>query len=454
MSPTAATSEIVIAARQHQRELIEYFRAGGRHGCCVWARRTGKDYAATFIESEKLFAERCLVWHCFPEFSQARKALWDNITASGERLMDVMFPPDTVESSNDSQMKKVFRNGSVWQAVGADSYDSLIGSNVRHVTYSEFATQNPAARDIIRPILANNGGSELIISTPRGLNHFHDLWQLANKTAGWFATMKTALEAGTMTAEELEIERAEMPDELFRQEYECSFTAANTGSILGRYIEVAEREGRIGDFPHNHDYPVILSSDIGYRDTAAWWFWQALPDGLTLVDYREGFGMDAEEWVDELRKIGDENGYEYETIWLPHDARTKTFATRHPAVETFRHSGIAVIRVVPMAKKADYINAARIVLKTCRLNSGYCVKGLAALRDWHYIYDEERKMRSAEPDHTWSSHASTSFCYGAQMLMPYRRKDKVTERKIAVPAHYAFSLNDLFEDNERENYRW
>lgn len=446
--------EIEIAARPHQVDLVNYFRDGGKHGFACWHRRSGKDYAASFIESQIAFRETCLVWHCFPEFAHARRAIWDNITRAGERLIDVMFPPSLIEKKSDQEMKITMKNGSIWQAVGADKYDSLIGSNPKHVTFSEYAVQNPMARDIIRPILAENGGSELIITTPRGYNHAWDTWSIAERSEHWFSSLKTVDDTRLLTPKALATERDEMPDELFRQEYYCDWSAANVGSIYGRYLEVAEKEGRIGNFPHDPDLPVIISSDIGYRDTAAWWFWQAQPEGLTLVNYDEWAGNDAEESVDRLGVIGRENGYRYDTIWLPHDAKAKTFATRHPAVDVFRQSGLAVTRLVPLSKKADYINAGRVVLKTCRFHAVPCARGLAALRDWHYLYNPERKMRSAEPDHTWSSHAAESFSYGCQVLLPFRPTAPVTPSVIARPISYSFNLEDMYAERDAANHKW
>ena len=57
-----------------------------------------------------------------------------------------------------------------------------------------------------------------------------------------------------------------MPDELFRQEYLCDFSAANVGAIFGKYIEQAEKEGRIVEsLPFDPVSDVVISSDIGYE---------------------------------------------------------------------------------------------------------------------------------------------------------------------------------------------
>jgi phage terminase large subunit len=65
------------------------------------------------------------------------------------------------------------------------------------------------------------------------------------------------------------------------------------GAILARQVDRAEREGRINDdVAYDAEGPGIeISSDLGYRDTAAWWFWQRRAGGAVLLDYMEDSGF-------------------------------------------------------------------------------------------------------------------------------------------------------------------
>jgi len=60
--------------------------------------------------------------------------------------------------------------------------------------------------------------------------------------------------------------------------------------------------------------PLEISSDIGFRDTAAWWFWQPKRDGFALVKYDSDSGLDAGDWIDRLtgqvKKLGVKLGRE------------------------------------------------------------------------------------------------------------------------------------------------
>ena len=399
-------------ARPYQRELIEWFvKDGGKHGAAVWHRRAGKDRTATFIESVLALQRVGLYWHALPEFRHARRVIWDNITGDGQRLIDISFPDSIIAKRSDQEMKIELKNGSIWQVVGADNFNSLVGSNPVHVTLSEFAIMNPSAREFLRPILAENNGSELEIYTPRGYNHGFDLYEHAKHSDLWYCSLLTVDDTGVISRSTLEEERRTMPDELFRQEYYCDFSAANVGAILGSALEAAEKENRVHDFPVCKDLPTYLSSDIGFRDTASWWFWQPTAGGFELVDYDEDTGMDAGDWIQRLN----EKGYNLQQIFLPHDAKTKSFATKHSAEEQFSRA-FRNVRIVPQSRKLDRINAARVVIKKCRFHRTNTAKGLAGLRAWSFKWDDVRKAFSKEPNHDWASHPGDGYSYGAQMM--------------------------------------
>ena len=323
--------EIVLKARPYQKKLIYHFREGGKKAMCIWHRKAGKDRVATFLESELAIKRVGLYWHALPKYEDARKVIWDAITMDGERLIDANFPAPMVKRRLDHEMKLELVNGSIWQPVGADNFDSLVGAFPVHVTYSEFPIMSPMARDYLRPALAMNNGTELIIGTPRGYNHAHDLWLHAKQSPEWYTDTQTWKETGVFSDAAIAEERATMPEELFRQEYECDWSAANVGSILGRYVEAAEKAGRIGACEYDpNGAPLEISSDIGRRHISAWWFWQPQIGGFHLVDYDEEAGLDAEEWIERLQaKIGTRK---LARIWLPHDAKAKTFAAQHSAV--------------------------------------------------------------------------------------------------------------------------
>ena len=154
--------------------------------------------------------------------------------------------------------------------------------------------------------------------------------------------------------------------------------------------------------------------------------------------------MDAEEWIERLTERL--QGKKLARLWLPHDARAKTFAARNSPVEQFiSRFGTDVVRISPLTKKEHSINAGQVVMRRSRFNKTRCAQGLSALRAWQYAYDQERKQYSRAPVDDWAADAADAFCEGAKVM-----QERVIEAKAKqpVPLHvsnpYGETLNDLW----------
>jgi hypothetical protein len=435
-------------ARPYQARAMLAFDAGYKRGVYVWARRSGKD--VTFMHQIAKMAHRRIgtYFHMLPTFTQAKRNVWDAIDDQERRVLDHVFPPILRKSTNETDLKLQLKCGSVYQLIGADSYNLVVGANPIGLVMSEYALIDPRAWQIFRPILQQNGGWAAFIGTPRGYNHFHEQLEIAKREPDWDYSVIDAIEAGYMSQEDIDREvRTGMPEELARQEYLVDFSAANVGAILGSRIERAEKEGRISDAVE-HDPnagEVIVTSDIGYRDAAAWWWWQAVPGGYNLLNYDEDTGLEAGDWIERLRA----HAFPIGRVLLPKDAKAKTMATRHSVLEQFLEAGLKC-SIVPQVRIVDRINAARSVVPRCSFARSRCAKGLQMLRDWAFKYDEERKSFSREPDHNYASHGGDAFSYGATMVAEFAAtaKEANRHRDIGQPANYAFNLDQLWQDRE------
>ena len=64
-----------------------------------------------------------------PKYNQARKAIWDAVNPhTGKKRIDEAFPHELRKAINNQEMKITFLNDSVFQVVGSDNPDSLVGS--------------------------------------------------------------------------------------------------------------------------------------------------------------------------------------------------------------------------------------------------------------------------------------------------------------------------------------
>ena len=433
--------------RDYQLPAWKYLERGGRHAELIWHRRSGKDDLSLHRTAVAAFERKASYWHMLPEYAQARKAIWDMINPhTGKRRIDEAFPRELRANTREQDMQIVFKNGSTWQVVGSDSYDKLVGSSPAGIVYSEWALANPNARAYLRPILAENNGWQIFISTPRGRNHAYTTYRAAERIEGAFAQILDATETGVFSEATLKAELQACIDDFgedygrakFEQEYLCSFEAANLGAILARALGIAEKDGRISPEVGFDDcgQPIQISADIGRRDSATWWFWQANIGGYSVIDYDGGWGIDADEWCyrlkERINKYCWPNGKSaLGTIWLPHDARAKTFAAKRSAVEIFcDHFGADHVAITPNSKISDRVNAARVLLPRIAFNSENCEKGLDGLRAWSYEYNEENKIFSSDPKHDWASHDGDGFSYGCLIMQLAAPPDKSKGKPI------------------------
>jgi phage terminase large subunit len=417
--------------RRYQRRLWSYLEKGGKRAVAVWHRRAGKDEVCLHWAACAAIQRVGNYWHMLPEASQARKAVWDAINPhTGRRRIDEAFPPSIRMGQRDDDMRIKLVNGSVWQVVGSDNFNSLVGSPPTGLVFSEYSLTNPAAWDYLRPILAENGGWCVFMMTPRGRNHAWKLYEIARSRPDWFAQLLTVDETKAIAPDIVADERASgMSEDMVAQEYYCSFDAALPGAYYGKLLRAADTEQRIGRVPWAPDAVVHTAWDLGIGDCTAIWFAQVVGHETRLIDYYESFGVG----LDHYAKILREKPYVYGEHILPHDAQVADLSTGRSRLQTLATLGIAG-RVLPREPNIeDGINAVRNLLPRCWFDAEKCGRGIEALRQYRCDYDAERKIYSARPRHDWTSHAADAFRYLARGLpdgaATQARRDRYAPRR-------------------------
>lgn len=422
-----------------------FHRRRQRWSCLVAHRRSGKTFALIhdlLIGALETIKHRPQFAFIAPTYAQAKRIAWEYLKDAAR--------PFLKGTPNETELRvDLLNDGRIFLA-GSDNADSLRGMYLDGVVLDEYAMQSPIVwTQIIRPALADREGWAVLSGTPKGKNHFFDEYNRARLSPEWYSMLLPASLSGILPMAELNRLRDEMPEDEFLQEMECDFTATTRGAILFREIEAAEREGRVSDTPLLDPHSeIFVASDIGFRDTAAWWFGQRTGDGVAILDYIEDVGMDADDWIGRLKT----HRYVPDEVWLPHDANNRTFQTRNTAFETFMRSGVRT-RIVPRTSVLDRVNAARVLAKKARFHRSNCAKGLQHLRDWTYEWDANLKVFSKTPLHNAASHGGDAFSYLAQMIGNDFRSDRTRAQQrdpIPVPDghHYVFSLEQLHEDRE------
>jgi hypothetical protein len=91
-----------------------------------------------------------------------------------------------------------------------------------------------------------------------------------------------------------------MPESLIRQEYLCSFDAAQVGSVYGDLLEQLATCGGITTWEVGEEGEVFTSWDLGMGDSTAIWFWRTTGDKIDVIDYVEGNGKPLGFYLDAL----------------------------------------------------------------------------------------------------------------------------------------------------------
>ncbi len=438
----------------HQREQ--------RWACLVAHRRAGKTVAAVNDMIKRALEGPSLApYHYFaPYRAQAKAVSWEYFKRYSQPIW--MKPPNEAELTLWLVGE---RKISLW---GADNADAARGQGSAGSYCDEFGDFRPSVwGSVIRPMLSERQGWGVFSGTPKGHNQFYDTHRVA-KTNGlgteeagqWFSMVLKASESGILSASELRSARAQMSEDQYLQEYECSFDAAILGAYYGREMTAVDAEHRITNVPYDYEYPVHTAWDLGYTDDASIWWYQNIGNevhvldhyaesGGTIEDFREG-KWEPGSLIKEIFK----RPFRYGIHHLPHDARAKTLASDGKSIvqKLGKYLGMQSLQIVPQLSVEDGIQAVRSTLPRCWFDHK-CNKdstdGVEALRQYQREYDEDKKAFRKIPRHDWTSHPADAF----RMLAVAERRPDPPEPKKAPPVFvdvHKMTLDQLWERHEEQ----
>lgn len=205
---------------------------GVLRGLKIWPRRNGKDLIDLNILTAKSMQRVGQYLYVAPFYGQIRNIIWEGADDNGRRFIDYI-PPELIKRKRDDRMMIELKNNSIIKLAGSDNPDSLVGGNPVGIVFTEFSLHKPEGWDYLRPILANNGGWALFNGTPRGLNHFYTMAEMAKKNPSWFFQHLTRDDTGYPSLEAIEEDRLSgMPESLIQQEYYTSFLSSTEATLI------------------------------------------------------------------------------------------------------------------------------------------------------------------------------------------------------------------------------
>lgn len=453
------------APRPQQLRAWNALSQGIRTVVLAWHRRMGKDEVALHNAAIKAMQRVGNYWHMLPMQEQARRALWEAVNPKTGRVRwKDAFPDEIIKHVDNQSMKVTFQNGSTWQLLGSDNYNSLVGSTPVGITMSEAALADPAAFGFFRPILIENNGWSLHISSVRGRNHFKAMFDNAMNDPDSFAELLSAEDSGIFTEEQLRAERkfyidlygSAFGNSLFEQEYLSNWDAAIIGAVFGEELKELRADGRAAPFVFDPRFPVYTSWDIGVSDPTYVLFWQIIGNRPRMIDWYSATDIGVDHYAEVLSK----KPYYYAKHIGPHDVINRGGGAANSWFERGRQLGLNFERMENTAK-ANSIAAGSFLIRQMEINVGDekaddpmddCAFVLDALTQYRFSFDQQRKVMSKAPVHDWTSHPTDALMTFALWFSEQRgivgRPSQVQGRAAEVMAHDSRRLRDIFAQQQ------
>ena len=202
-----------------------------------------------------------LYWYIAPTYRQAKNIAW-RLLMSKIRLFPRWWQERCRVEKNNLMIE--LPNHSIIELKGAQEPDSLVGSGLDGVVLDEYAMDvygvAPVWKEAIRPALSDKNGWAIFISSPRGYNHFFELYDYAQtqQEEGWASWKMPTRTNPYITKKELEAAKREVGEDLFSQEYEAEFKKRS-----GLVYKEFSREKHVIDPIEPKDIPGQWQLEIG-----------------------------------------------------------------------------------------------------------------------------------------------------------------------------------------------
>lgn len=201
----------IIASDTHRFRVLN---CGRRFGKTTEAIEEIKGYILSSQEGDKIA-------YIAPTYQQARDIAW-------EMMIRELRPIVIKKNEARLELEVMNKEGKPVLLVlrGWESIETLRGQKFRFVVIDEVASMRNfwiGWQEVLRPALTDLQGHCLFISTPKGFNHFYDLYNLQDKDSDYKSFHFTSYDNPHIPKEELDKARLEITEDRFAQEYLADF---------------------------------------------------------------------------------------------------------------------------------------------------------------------------------------------------------------------------------------
>jgi len=181
--------------------------------CVVSGRRGGKSYSAIASLAKHARYPNSTCLYVAPTHGMCRQVLW-------KPLKELMLAKKWAKKINESNLEITLINNSIIMLRSADTPDRLRGLSLTHCVIDEASDISAETWSmVIRPALADQQGSALIITTPKAKGWVYDVFENAKTLNDWYSMSYTTAEGGLVSEEEIAQAKLDMDERTFKQEF-------------------------------------------------------------------------------------------------------------------------------------------------------------------------------------------------------------------------------------------
>lgn len=157
-----------------------------------------------------------------PTYKQAKKVS-DELDANFEGLFQY----------NKSELTMKTPNGGQMQFFSSERYDNIRGFTFDFLIIDEAAHQAEEAwTEVLRATVLVKGKKVLFVSTPKGKNWFHTMYQLGKTDDNYTSFKFSSYDNPLIDPKEIDAARQTLPEHIFRQEYLAEFLDNGSGVFI------------------------------------------------------------------------------------------------------------------------------------------------------------------------------------------------------------------------------
>ena len=332
-------------------------------------RRWGKTTLAILeMVAKAVFKEDARVVYIAPTYQQARDIAWNE-------LKKICLPIQVNVNEARLEITVKTKNGGtsiIWLR-GWESIETLRGQKFNFVVIDEIASMRNFWlnwQEVIRPTLTDNKGEVLFISTPKGFNHFYDLYNFNDEDYKSFHF--TTYDNPHLPVEEIDKAKKELPEDRFSQEYMADFRKQQ-----GLVYREFNRDQHVFENAPETIVEYIAGIDFGFTNPTA---------VIHIKRDRDENYYVTEEWY----KTGRTEEQIGEYVKSCHFNKVYPDPESPSAIEVLNNKGIAVMEVIKNKDSIQNgINRIRTLLKMGKLRiHKSCVNLISEFET--YAYPEKR----------------------------------------------------------------